>query len=103
MGRAYFEYIGSYIEGMYSWRLPHLPVYSLTYHPKVQRTRHAVNAFRTGEIKSIGHRATNAPQPPEEPPREDAIAKNTVDPRKMARRKNRAVMLHALANIEQWA
>ncbi|KIP09319.1 hypothetical protein PHLGIDRAFT_86770 [Phlebiopsis gigantea 11061_1 CR5-6] len=70
---------------------------------KVQRTRHAVNAYRIGEIKSIGHRAANAPAPPDEPPRDEAIARNTIDPRKMGRRKNRAVMLHALANIEQWA
>ncbi|EKM53262.1 uncharacterized protein PHACADRAFT_259480 [Phanerochaete carnosa HHB-10118-sp] len=70
---------------------------------KVQRTRHAVNAFRTGVIKSIGHRSASAPRPPEEPPREEAIIKNTVESRQMSRRKNRAVMLHALANIEQWA
>ncbi|CAL1702545.1 unnamed protein product [Somion occarium] len=70
---------------------------------KVQRTRHAVNLFRTGQLKSIGHRASNVPRPPEIPPRVESYAKNTVDPTKVARRKNRAVMLHALANIEQWA
>ncbi|CDO69732.1 hypothetical protein BN946_scf184697.g4 [Trametes cinnabarina] len=70
---------------------------------KVQRTRHAVHLFRTGQLKSIGHRSPNAPRPPDVPPREDTYARNVVDPGKMARRKNRAVMLHALANIEQWA
>ncbi|KAL1943578.1 hypothetical protein VTO73DRAFT_4023 [Trametes versicolor] len=70
---------------------------------KVQRTRHAVQQFRTGQLKSIGHRSTKAPRPPEVPPREEMYERNTVDPAKMARRKNRAVMLHALANIEQWA
>ncbi|KAI0631445.1 DUF455-domain-containing protein [Trametes polyzona] len=70
---------------------------------KVQRTRHAVQLFRTGQLKSIGHRSTKAPRPPDVPPREEMYARNIVDPGKMARRKNRAVMLHALANIEQWA
>ncbi|KAI0354431.1 DUF455-domain-containing protein [Trametes cingulata] len=70
---------------------------------KVQRTRHAVHLFRTGQLKSIGHRSAKAPRPPDVPPREETYARNTVDPGKMARRKNRAVMLHALANIEQWA
>ncbi|TFK86957.1 DUF455-domain-containing protein [Polyporus arcularius HHB13444] len=70
---------------------------------KVQRTRHAVHLFRTGQLKSIGHRSSKAPRPPDVPPREELYARNTVDPGKMARRKNRAVMLHALANIEQWA
>ena len=70
---------------------------------QVQRTRHAVQLFRTGQLKSIGHRSSRAPRPPDVPPREELYARNTVDPGKMARRKNRAVMLHALANIEQWA
>ncbi|EMD31563.1 hypothetical protein CERSUDRAFT_144877 [Gelatoporia subvermispora B] len=70
---------------------------------KVQRTRHAVELFRTGQLKSIGHRSPNAPRPPDIPPREEAYSRNTVDPAKTARRKNRAMMLHALANIEQWA
>ncbi|KAH8105210.1 DUF455-domain-containing protein [Cristinia sonorae] len=70
---------------------------------KVQRTRHAVNLFRTGQLKSIGHRVSNPPQPPDVPPREDLYSKNTVDPSKVGKRKNRPVMLHALANIEQWA
>ncbi|KAI9068929.1 DUF455-domain-containing protein [Trametes sanguinea] len=70
---------------------------------KVQRTRHAVQQFRTGQLKSIGHRSANAPRPPDVPPREDTYVRNVTDPGKMARRKNRAVMLHALANIEQWA
>ncbi|THH32753.1 hypothetical protein EUX98_g1454 [Antrodiella citrinella] len=70
---------------------------------KVQRTRHAVNLFRTGQLKSIGNRASNPPLPPDLPPREDLYSKNTVDPSKVGKRKNRPVMLHALANIEQWA
>ncbi|EPS93160.1 hypothetical protein FOMPIDRAFT_102038 [Fomitopsis schrenkii] len=70
---------------------------------KVERTRHAVNLFRTGQLKSIGHRSSSAPRPPDIPPREEAFARNTVDPGKVGKRKNRAVMLHALANIEQWA
>ena len=70
---------------------------------QVQRTRHAVNLFRTGQLKSIGHRSSKAPLPPEIPPREDLYAQNTVDPVKISRKRNRAIMLHALANIEQWA
>lgn len=70
---------------------------------KVQRTREAVNLFRTGKLASIGHKASNAPLPPDIPPREAAFSRNTVDPGKVKSRKNRAVMLHALANIEQWA
>ncbi|KAG6902711.1 hypothetical protein C0995_012852 [Termitomyces sp. Mi166 len=70
---------------------------------KVQRTREAVNLFRTGKLSSIGHKSPNAPRPPDVPPREEHVSKNTVDPGKMKNRKNRAVMLHALANIEQWA
>ncbi|EPQ53011.1 DUF455-domain-containing protein [Gloeophyllum trabeum ATCC 11539] len=70
---------------------------------KVQRTRHAVHMFRTGQLSSIGQRGSNVPRPPDLPPRHEAYVKNTVDPSKIGRRKNRAVMLHALANIEQWA
>ena len=70
---------------------------------QVQRTRYAVNAFRTGELKSVGHRSSNAPLPPDEPPREESFLRNTMNPGKMAKRSNRPKMLHALANIEQWA
>lgn len=70
---------------------------------KVERTRHAVNLFRTGKLTSIGNKSSNAPRPPDVPPRDDSFARNTVDPGKVKNRKNRAVMLHALANIEQWA
>ncbi|KAI0339942.1 DUF455-domain-containing protein [Trametopsis cervina] len=70
---------------------------------KVQRTRHAVNAFRTGQLKTIGHHTSSAPLPPDEPPREESFMKNTVNPGKMGKRSNRPKMLHALANIEQWA
>ncbi|KIM44247.1 hypothetical protein M413DRAFT_377826 [Hebeloma cylindrosporum] len=70
---------------------------------KVERTRHAVHLFRTGKLVSIGHKSPNAPKPPDVPSREASFSKNTVDPAKVKSRKNRAVMLHALANIEQWA
>ncbi|KZT65533.1 DUF455-domain-containing protein [Daedalea quercina L-15889] len=70
---------------------------------KVERTRHAVHLFRTGQLKSIGHRSTSAPRPPDIPVREEAFIRNTVDPGKVGKRKNQAAMLHALANIEQWA
>ncbi|KAL0948000.1 hypothetical protein HGRIS_010622 [Hohenbuehelia grisea] len=70
---------------------------------KVERTRHAVNLFRTGKLASIGHKSSNAPKPPDIPLREEHFLRNTVDPAKVKNRKNRAVMLHALANIEQWA
>ncbi|TFY58651.1 hypothetical protein EVG20_g8069 [Dentipellis fragilis] len=70
---------------------------------KVERTKHAVHQFRTGQLKSIGHRSPNAPRPPDVPPRHDAYRKSTVDPAKAGRRKNRVAMLHALTNIEQWA
>ncbi|KAG8833801.1 hypothetical protein FRC17_010042 [Serendipita sp. 399] len=73
---------------------------------KVQRTRHAVSMFQTGQLKSIGRRK-DAPLPPVVPPREDGMI--LVDPTKVAKRgkggslKSRITMLHALANIEQWA
>ena len=70
---------------------------------QVERTRHAVHLFRTGKLASIGHKSQNAPRPPDTPSREDPYLRNTVDPAKIKSRKNRAVMLHALANIEQWA
>ncbi|KAL0571544.1 hypothetical protein V5O48_010420 [Marasmius crinis-equi] len=68
---------------------------------KVERTKHAVHAFRTGKLSSIGHKSSKAPPPPEVPPREKGF--RIVDPQKVKQRRNRAVMLHALANIEQWA
>ncbi|KAJ7573648.1 hypothetical protein C8J56DRAFT_1065788 [Mycena floridula] len=70
---------------------------------KVERTRHAVQLFRTGKLASIGNLSSKAPLPPAVPLREAQFLKNTVDPSKIKSRKNRAVMLHALANIEQWA
>jgi uncharacterized ferritin-like protein (DUF455 family) len=70
---------------------------------QVERTRHAVHLFRTGKLVSIGHKSPNAPKPPDVPSREASFSRNTVDPAKVKSRKNRAVMLHALANIEQWA
>lgn len=70
---------------------------------KVERTRRAVHLFRTGQLSSIGHKSSGSPKPPDVPPREDSFTKNTVSPTQVKNRKNRAVMLHALANIEQWA
>ncbi|KAF9267091.1 DUF455-domain-containing protein [Marasmius fiardii PR-910] len=70
---------------------------------KVERTKHAVHAFRTGKLTSIGNKSSKAPTPPDVPPREEVFKKNIVDPGKVKKRRNRAVMLHALANIEQWA
>ncbi|KIK91231.1 hypothetical protein PAXRUDRAFT_13888 [Paxillus rubicundulus Ve08.2h10] len=70
---------------------------------KVERTKHAVQLFRTGRLTSTGHKSKRVPLPPAVPPRDDNYTQNIVDPRKLGKRKNAAVMLHALANIEQWA
>jgi hypothetical protein len=70
---------------------------------QVERTRHAVQIFRTGKLTNIGNKSRKAPIPPDVPPREQYMLKNTVEPSKVKNRKNRGVMLHALANIEQWA
>ena len=73
-----------------------------TSHPqlKVERTRRAVSLFRSGKLTSIG-RGKNAPQPPDVPPREKRMV--FVDPSRANKKKNKDSMLHALANIEQWA
>ncbi|KAF8907041.1 hypothetical protein CPB84DRAFT_1675095, partial [Gymnopilus junonius] len=70
---------------------------------KVERTRHAVDLFRTGKLSSIGHKSPSVPKPPNVPSRDDAFLQNMVEPKKLKNRRNQAVMLHALANIEQWA
>ncbi|KAG2018618.1 hypothetical protein CC2G_008037 [Coprinopsis cinerea AmutBmut pab1-1] len=70
---------------------------------KVERTKHAVHLFRTGKLSSIGHKSPSAPRPPDVPSREETYSRNVVDPSKVKNRRNRAAMLHALANIEQWA
>ncbi|KIY71424.1 DUF455-domain-containing protein [Cylindrobasidium torrendii FP15055 ss-10] len=71
---------------------------------KVERTRHAVQMFRTGQLKSIGNKKLfNPPQPPDVPRRDALYVKNSVDPTRMRTKKSKAFMLHALANIEQWA
>ncbi|KAF9237162.1 hypothetical protein BU15DRAFT_63414 [Melanogaster broomeanus] len=70
---------------------------------KVERTKHAVHLFRTGQLTSIGHKPKNVTIPPAVPPRDENSTRNTVDPKKLGKRKNAEVMLHALANIEQWA
>jgi hypothetical protein len=62
-----------------------------------------VRLFQTGQLKNIGHQALNVPRPPDIPPRHDRYMKNVVDPSKAGKRKSRVAMLHALANIEQWA
>ncbi|TFK20176.1 DUF455-domain-containing protein [Coprinopsis marcescibilis] len=76
-----------------------------TPHPtlKVERTKQAVHLFRTGKLKSIGHKSPKAPKPPQYPARDETYTRNIVDPTKVKNRKGRAAMLHALANIEQWA
>ncbi|KAG8934720.1 hypothetical protein FRC02_009423 [Tulasnella sp. 418] len=71
---------------------------------KVEKTRQAVAAFRTGKIKSVGRNTTL--RPPDVPPRHDL---RLVAPGKVTKRgkagsvKSRIAILHALANIEQWA
>jgi hypothetical protein len=80
---------------------PHTLPYTLF---KVARTRQAVSEYRTGKITSIGR--AKSPLPPETPPREDL---RIVEPSKVTKRgkagtvKSRIAILHALANIEQWA
>jgi uncharacterized ferritin-like protein (DUF455 family) len=59
--------------------------------------------FQTGKLTSIGNKSKVVPSPPDAPAREDLYVRNSVEPGKMGKRKNRTVMLHALANIEQWA
>ncbi|KAG8995335.1 hypothetical protein FRB94_009282 [Tulasnella sp. JGI-2019a] len=74
---------------------------------KVERTRRAVSAFRTGKLKSIGRSQTLLNPPPDVPPRAQTM--QIVQPGKVAKRgkagslKSRIAILHALANIEQWA
>ncbi len=71
---------------------------------QVERTKYAVHLFRTGKLTSIGHKSSNTPPPPDIPSRDASWTQNLkTDPAKLKNRKNRAVMLHALANIEQWA
>jgi hypothetical protein len=73
---------------------------------KVERTRQAVSAFRTGKITSTGRSRTLRVPPPDIPPREQL---EIVQPGKVTKRgkggsvKSRIAILHALANIEQWA
>ena len=76
---------------------------SFTRSPKqVERTRHAVKLFQTGEIKTIGHKLKNPPRPPDLPPRETLYTQNIVG-RTSGRKKTHGATLHALANLEQWA
>lgn len=96
MGSLDPQYFTSAVEGE---SLIALCVWTLT-SVKVERTRHAVNMFRSGKLSSIG-RGSTAPSPPDVPPREDCM--RFVDPGHAAKRKGRPAMLHALANIEQWA
>ncbi|KAE9388578.1 DUF455-domain-containing protein [Gymnopus androsaceus JB14] len=60
---------------------------------KVDRTRYAVHAFRTGTITSIGNKVAHPPVPPAQPLRETYM--NIIEPGKIqsGKRKNRAVML----------
>ncbi|KAG8871276.1 hypothetical protein FRB98_000939, partial [Tulasnella sp. 332] len=74
---------------------------------KVERTRRAASAFRTGKLKSIGRSEALSRPPPDVPPREESM--QIVQPGKVTKRgkagslKSRIAILHALANIEQWA
>ncbi|CUA71626.1 putative protein HI_0077 [Haemophilus influenzae Rd KW20] [Rhizoctonia solani] len=73
---------------------------------KVELTRRAAAAWRTGKITSTGQKKVNLPLPPDVPPRENLV---TVEPGKVGKRgkagseRSRIAILHALANIEQWA
>ncbi|CAE6439240.1 unnamed protein product [Rhizoctonia solani] len=73
---------------------------------KVTLTRKAAAAWRTGKITSTGQKKGNALAPPDVPPRENLV---TVEPGKVGKRgkagseRSRIAILHALANIEQWA
>jgi hypothetical protein len=101
LGSSHPEYSQSNSQSKYLYR--HKAHRSVLTEIKVQRTREAVQRFRTGKLPSIGHKSSNAPQPPDRPAREAQFTANTVSGAKVKGRKNRAVMLHALANIEQWA
>lgn len=79
-------------------------LFVVNHNPKqVERTRHAVKLFQTGELKSIGHKLKNAPKPPDVPPRDAAYVRKVVDAGKSFGKKSKGATLHALANIEQWA
>ncbi|KAB5591039.1 hypothetical protein CTheo_5534 [Ceratobasidium theobromae] len=73
---------------------------------KVALTRRAALAWRTGRITSTGQKKLDQPSPPAVPPRENLV---TVEPGKVGKRgkagseRSRIAILHALANIEQWA
>ncbi|KAL5638635.1 hypothetical protein ACGC1H_003108 [Rhizoctonia solani] len=73
---------------------------------KVALTRRAAAAWRTGKITSTGQKKANVSMPPDTPPRENLV---TVEPGKVGKRgkagseRSRIAILHALANIEQWA
>ncbi|CAE7180501.1 unnamed protein product, partial [Rhizoctonia solani] len=72
----------------------------------VALTRKAAAAWRTGKITSTGQKKDSTPSPPDVPPRENLV---TVEPGKVGKRgkagseRSRIAILHALANIEQWA
>jgi hypothetical protein len=100
MGRIDTQYSKSSVEGKV---IPHHKAYgenSSSCVAQVERTRHAVNLFRTGKLTNIG-RGKTAPKPPDTPPRESGM--RIVGPNQAGNRKSRVAMLHALANIEQWA
>jgi uncharacterized ferritin-like protein (DUF455 family) len=97
------QYTKSDIEGAHASASDQVRIGSDKKKTQVERTRHAVHLFRTGKLASIGHKSQNISCPPDIPSREESYSRNTVDPGKVKGRKNRAAMLHALANIEQWA
>ena len=71
---------------------------------QVQHTRHAVNLFRTVNLKAIGT-TLSTPAPPDVPLRHAGL--QTVNLGKVGKRgtagslKSHIAMLHALVNIEQ--
>ncbi|KAG9120742.1 hypothetical protein FRC07_003640 [Ceratobasidium sp. 392] len=73
---------------------------------KVVLTRRAASAWRTGRTTSSGQKKSDLPTPPDVPPRENMT---TVQPGKVGKRgkagseRSRIAIIHALANIEQWA
>ncbi|QRV95971.1 hypothetical protein RhiJN_23989 [Ceratobasidium sp. AG-Ba] len=73
---------------------------------KVALTRRAAAAWRTGKITSTGQKKSDVPSLPDVPPRENMTM---VQPGKVGKRgkagseRSRIAIIHALANIEQWA
>lgn len=71
----------------------------------MEKTRRAVTAFRTGKLRSVSRTKSVVVAPPDIPPRIVQIVQPGQVPKrgKAGSLKSRIAMLHALANIEQWA